>query len=295
MPRTTPLHARDLAIATRLAKARGITGLDRSDLAKLAHVDLELVRRIEFGRVALRYGDAEKLLPALVQRIHKPESVNPLWLAEGIGDMMLNWPFLLPPHEHVGVEYGLPFSQFVNENRELLLYLCVDDPETVIPDTWLHSYVFHWLKLRHYMVHFEASAARVWNLTKSSAEKLSAESERAKYWLSQIERVESEIDGGERGLTIFHESVKSQAMTLLMPGLLERLKAATVLHGSKSKLAAHLGVSLASLSQWLSGDREPGGETTLRLLQWVEQQEVKQNAGGMVPSFHSPRKQPSKG
>jgi TorA maturation chaperone TorD len=27
------------------------------------------------------------------------------------------------------------------------------------------------------------------------------------------------------------------------------------------------------VSQWLAGDHEPGGETTLRMLQWLQQQE----------------------
>ena len=65
-----------------------------------------------------------------------------------------------------------------------------------------------------------------------------------------------------------HPSVKSP-----MAKLLERLNRATRQRGMKSRLAKFLGVPLANVSQWLSGEREPGGETTLRLLKWVEQQE----------------------
>lgn len=57
------------------------------------------------------------------------------------------------------------------------------------------------------------------------------------------------------------------------PDLLERLKKITQERGKKTALAKFLGVKLSRVSQWLSGEYEPGGETTLQMLQWVEQQE----------------------
>lgn len=62
---------------------------------------------------------------------------------------------------------------------------------------------------------------------------------------------------------------------LTLAALLKRLNKATEQHGMKSKLAKYMGVPLPNVSQWLSGEREPSGETTLRLLYWVEQQERK--------------------
>jgi DNA-binding transcriptional regulator YiaG len=58
-----------------------------------------------------------------------------------------------------------------------------------------------------------------------------------------------------------------------LPSLLERLNRATKETGKMSALAGSLKVPLASVSRWLSGKREPGGEITLKLLHWVEQQE----------------------
>jgi DNA-binding transcriptional regulator YiaG len=58
-----------------------------------------------------------------------------------------------------------------------------------------------------------------------------------------------------------------------LPKLLERLKKASSASGKKSELANFLGVPLASVSRWLSGEREPGGEITLKMFHWVEQQE----------------------
>ena len=68
-------------------------------------------------------------------------------------------------------------------------------------------------------------------------------------------------------------------MKLQLPGLLEQLKAKTAKTGKMSELASFLSkatkskVPLASVSRWLSGKREPGGEITLLLQKWVELQE----------------------
>jgi DNA-binding transcriptional regulator YiaG len=67
-----------------------------------------------------------------------------------------------------------------------------------------------------------------------------------------------------------HVDVKAQ-----LPNLRERLKKVTQESGQKSALAKFLGVPLASVSRWLSGEREPGGEIALRLLHWVETAERK--------------------
>lgn len=58
-----------------------------------------------------------------------------------------------------------------------------------------------------------------------------------------------------------------------MQKFLERLKKATSQRGQQTALADFLGVHRVSVSKWLSGKKEPGGEITLKMLQWVEQQE----------------------
>jgi transcriptional regulator with XRE-family HTH domain len=74
-------------------------------------------------------------------------------------------------------------------------------------------------------------------------------------------------------LTEASTSEKLGGVKAQLPTLLERLNLATKESGNMSALAKFLGVPLASVSRWLSGKREPGGEITLKLLQWVEQQE----------------------
>jgi len=64
--------------------------------------------------------------------------------------------------------------------------------------------------------------------------------------------------------------------SMTMQTLLDRVRKATSEYGAKAALARDLGVSVANVSQWLSGSREPSGKTTLALLSWVEQWERKQ-------------------
>ena len=54
-----------------------------------------------------------------------------------------------------------------------------------------------------------------------------------------------------------------------------RVLGQTAQRGSKSELAAALGVTRHQLHFWLSGTMEPGGEATLALLEWVTTAEEK--------------------
>ena len=87
-------------------------------------------------------------------------------------------------------------------------------------------------------------------------------------------------DSQNLGLTNVSEYANVRLVKSQLLGLLDRLKMATERRGMKSALAKYLGVPLASVSQWLSGDREPGGETTLKMLRWVQEQESQPNTLG---------------
>jgi transcriptional regulator with XRE-family HTH domain len=80
-------------------------------------------------------------------------------------------------------------------------------------------------------------------------------------------------------LTIRNVSVTNTDVKAQWPILKKRLQAATANRGGKSKLAKFLGVQVQAVSQWLTdhkeSEREPGAETALRMLNWVEQQERK--------------------
>jgi hypothetical protein len=77
---------------------------------------------------------------------------------------------------------------------------------------------------------------------------------------------------------------KTEPMQSGLDGLRRRLRTATQGKGKKTELAKFLGVKPPRISEWLS-DREPGGETTLRLLQWVEREEAKQKSPASVDAL----------
>jgi DNA-binding transcriptional regulator YiaG len=77
----------------------------------------------------------------------------------------------------------------------------------------------------------------------------------------------------ENVLTNYPKTGKNEAVKPILPMLIERLKKATSQHGQKTELASWLGVTPQKVTDWISGRVEPSGETTLRLLHWVEQQE----------------------
>ncbi|HOX59000.1 MAG TPA: helix-turn-helix transcriptional regulator [Candidatus Paceibacterota bacterium] len=92
-------------------------------------------------------------------------------------------------------------------------------------------------------------------------------------------------ESSNRVLTDVAASGNVAAMQDQMRQLRARLFKVTAVRGQKAALAKWLGVSLSSISTWLAGKREPGGETALRLLHWVEQQEAqrKQSPGSVSP------------
>jgi transcriptional regulator with XRE-family HTH domain len=79
-------------------------------------------------------------------------------------------------------------------------------------------------------------------------------------------------DGG-KDLTDTQASGTLSAVKPQLPDLVARLKSATEEPGKMTELAKAVGAPLASVSRWLSGKREPGGEATLQMLKWVEHQE----------------------
>lgn len=96
--------------------------------------------------------------------------------------------------------------------------------------------------------------------------------------LSERERTQIAIEGiglkeQKQGLTDIALSGNITDVKAQLPGLLKRLNEATRERGTKAALAKFMGVKLPTVSRWLSGEKEPGGENALKLLHWVEQQE----------------------
>lgn len=62
------------------------------------------------------------------------------------------------------------------------------------------------------------------------------------------------------------DSLKSELQKLI-----KQVKRKASKPGAKSNLARAIGVAPARISEWLAGEKEPGGEYTLKLLRWVQQ------------------------
>lgn len=93
---------------------------------------------------------------------------------------------------------------------------------------------------------------------------------------SQIARHATSLKyGKDFNLTETESDNKTGAVKELLPTLRARLNKLTESAGKKTELAEFLGAPLASVSRWLSGNREPGGEVALKMLHWVELQERK--------------------
>lgn len=76
----------------------------------------------------------------------------------------------------------------------------------------------------------------------------------------------------ESALTHTATAVTSVDVKAQLPILLEDLRQATAAPGKKTELAKFLGAPLASVSRWLAGEREPGGETVLKMQAWLKRQ-----------------------
>jgi hypothetical protein len=96
-----------------------------------------------------------------------------------------------------------------------------------------------------------------------------------KHRLAEMEKARARLEKRRTYLTEAASDDRTAEVKLLLPNLLKRLNEHTSEPGKKSELAEFLGAPLASVSRWLSGDREPGGEVTLKMLHWVQLQERK--------------------
>jgi len=281
VPRKTPVPKLDREIAARIKEFRVRWKCTRPHLAAQIGVDPETLTRIEDGRVPLKYGIAGKIFSYL--------PINPHWAATGRG--LPKGYIILPTIEELKINANAVFSEvylgsllpsFKNEDEEFQLAMILryhrglqnadlvkkafrDVPEDQIGDLAqsLENFIFRFLAKHPDSDSKQELQRQIWYANAKqffhspNAERPNAEDSEFTH-LTDAETIESLPE------------VKAQ-----LPNLLVRLNQATRESGRMSALAELLGVPLASVSRWLSGKREPGGEITLKLLQWVEQQERK--------------------
>jgi hypothetical protein len=288
MPRKTPVSTADLSIGKRLAHLRMDAQFSREELAVRAGLSPGLIARVELGRMPLRYSDGKVLLRALSPSgLAWPDlrPVNPLWLTEGMEPATVDWPLVLPQIQHLGVDFSASYCHVIKSNRDLIIRL-VQDPTTVkLPESWLAAYCNSWENLHLKAKAFQQDAAIVERLLRASCEQLASASTVARGILHDYRAALAEpvviprrwnAEQKSSNLVLTHDSEDRNIATMQMRELLGKVRKLTSARGMKVKLAAALHAPLPRISEWLSGKYAPSGQTTLRLLQWVEQQEREQ-------------------
>ncbi len=229
----------------------------------------------EFGRVPLRFG--------LVDRYARLFNLNQRWLAEGRGAAAPYW--IIPPKilqeirsdalfseaydEHLQPEFGesSSFGQFA-------LSVIVDS----VPPAFTNAEDEQFYRKKT-LEHLDAVFDETPMETRGKLLKIILNTIASFCVENSVAIAKYRETGNSRRqknpLTHVSESANQDSVKLQMANLLARLNKATTRRGMKSELAKFIGVPLSNISQWLSGEREPGGETTLQLLKWVEQQERK--------------------
>ena len=270
-PPVLPTH--ESSTCARLAVVRRQLDLSQDNLAAAVGITRDQLANIETGRTVLNFDIGWKICRHL--------NVDPLYLASGIGTVM--------PFHNVDLE-GRNIS-----GSESFRMVCASQ----LGEELEFSRALSGNKQLFAEFQAEALAPAYERAISGIVKAFLAEAppEIRPLALEHIARSLREfldVHGKRQLLTDVAETGNVPPVKSTMANLLDRLNKATSQRGMKSKLAKVMGVSLSNVSQWLSGEREPGGETTLRLLQWVEQQENKQECPGGAETPPERKTQPRK-
>ena len=254
----------------------------------------------------LRYSEGKALMRALSPAAKQwPDfrPISPLWLAEGTAPKFVDWPMVLPSEHDLGLPVSATFSHVIQLYRDLIFRLVQDPVTAQLPESWLRTYMLHADFLRQLTRHNQAETEIVERLFDSSAVKLESSSLlavklRSLYKASPGVSPLSPRSWEERNISLQALTEVTQqgniaTMQSEIAKMIERLKQATSPRGKKADLARFMDIDPPRVSEWLSGSRQPSGETTLRLLHWVEQQEAQQKkSAGSASTPPAPKTQP---
>jgi transcriptional regulator with XRE-family HTH domain len=296
VPRTNQLPSRESDICQRLGKFRRETGLSRVAFARAVGLDSSALVRYEHCRAMVPYEAAYK--------IWKKFNVSVKWLVTGAGKTLDLSP--LPDPQSVprnptarlsaAFDYWLTkgasrFDPFYGMNvpkkneRWLVSRELIKEAEewlSMVPDDELSAFIEALQSRADELINSYGyqSAAVVWErrleVERAAADVTNGSS--SGEGSSVVKDSQKEV---LRGVTQYS---KSGGVNLNMALLIKRLRQLTAPVGMKGRLAKALGVPRPRVSEWLSGKTAPGGETTLKMLHWVEDQERQQNTPGSVTS-----------
>lgn len=254
------IDEREKLIGASLRAFRETLQISRSKFAVRIGFGSERIASYESGRAPLPYD--------VFRAVAKCYHINPRWLATGIGSPRLPFPFddasilgLVKPRDLFSAVYDSHLK------RQLQTEAAESSQHVDALEKKLHGLMGFFDDCSISMSLREKWAKRLVNTLEKVRREAGRELKKRKSIREQIVKYSN--------LTDVSESVNIMSVKRQMPFFRDRLKKATAQRGNKTVLAKFLGVPLASVSQWLSGKREPGGEITLKMLRWVEQQERK--------------------
>jgi transcriptional regulator with XRE-family HTH domain len=254
-----PPPEREIQIGRRLRAFREAKRISRTAFALSIRIGSERLASYEAGRVPLRF--------EVFLAVHQQYFLNPVWLATGEEQQAFDAP----------IEDWSRIASLALRNRWLF---------TEAYDRALEAFC----KDRNRMADVLAQRvfddiSRLMDLAKEHRN-VRARPDiafRIKERLKELDVFLESFPG--LGLTEAETHAKLPAVKLQLKSLLADLNRVTKEPGMKTKLADFLGAPLASVSRWLSGEREPGGETTLKMLHWVQEQGRQPNAPGSATNI----------
>lgn len=254
MPRKNPMPERERQICERLHRFRKSTQLTRAAFAREIGVEPLRLASYELARAPVRFD--------LAWRIKERFQLSLVWLFKEAGNMTGNYGILAAcvptPEMLFSKAYELYVSQALIDSKAVQQSQAIHEVRlaTVSKGDRLARAELEALFERHK----DQIPERSWPVFFQALDD----------WSKRIEKLLQ-----KEHLTDAAMSDRTGDVKVQLPGLLERLRKATTTPGKKTELAEALNpkAPLASVSRWLAGEREPGGEVTLQLLHWVEQQE----------------------
>lgn len=187
----------------------------------------------------------------------------------------MDWPFLLPENDTIGLKQNVLFSRFILDNRNFFDLAGRNPLRLEFTERWLKELMLHWYRLRSDFRRVAEGAHILSAVLDAAIGNVVIRDDIVSELVREFRRAGEEKNNEGRVLTKITVSGNTTEVKSQMDVLKARLNKATKGRGEKAELARFMKLPLANISQWLSGKREPGGENTLRLLRWVEQQEAK--------------------
>jgi transcriptional regulator with XRE-family HTH domain len=289
-PVSSKMNQREREIGARLKEFREGIDFSQASFAGLIGITRDQLASIEYGRTPIRYGIAWK-----IRRIFGL-SVDWLWGGDTLPDD-LSEDAKLPHPDSPKIDknalltevfefvFNLSDVEFFSRSKTKKVQL---DKKEISHRAFitmaLHSQIEEWVAQvpDGYTVDF---SNKFFQLAKTYLEALPKEPEElvdARFDALIWDKMRGEIvsktvwvenGSGKKDLTDVPINGNNSDVKAKLPTLLKRLNEATHKRGMKTSLAKFMGVPLSKVSEWLAGVHEPSGETTLQLLQWVEQQE----------------------